>query len=297
MARVVTVAVPATSANMGPGFDSLGIALDITGQVTLRLDDERTAPPAGNAVPIMLLAARSAFSRAGVPVPEGLSACYEGDMPVGRGLGASAVLRVGAIVAANQILDQQLSSEELLQLASELEGHADNVAPALFGGFQVVVWNGAAVTRVEVPFPAALRAVLLVPDLEMPTAESRKLLPEQLSRAGAVHNIGRAALLVAALATGRLDALRVASDDVLHQPARAALFPALFPIIAAANRAGARCAYLSGAGSAVLALADAGFEGIGAAMLAAAEEAGMPAHVLHSGIRRCGAEVLRNEQS
>src|SRR4051812_10465617 len=120
MSRVVTVAVPATSANLGPGFDSLGIALDITGQVTLRSNDELSEPAAGTAAPIMLAAARSAFSRAGTQAPAGLSACYEGDMPVGRGLGASAVLRVGAIVAANQILDQRLSPEELLQVASEL---------------------------------------------------------------------------------------------------------------------------------------------------------------------------------
>src|SRR5262249_22596384 len=158
--------------------------------------------------------------------------------------------------------------------------------------FQVVVWDGKQVTHVSVPLPEALRCVVFVPELDMPTGESRKLLPRALERPDAVHNIGRASLLVAALATGRLDALNVATQDVLHQPARAQLFPAMFDIFAAARSAGALCAYLSGGGSSIMAFATEKEAAIGDAMAARARAAGVEGRVILTRPSPRGAHVV-----
>lgn len=294
MAATVTVRVPATSANLGPGFDSLGIALDLTADVRLTLHDAPAPYPTNRGEALALAAARALFMHAGKAAPAGLQAEFRSTIPVGRGLGASAVLRVGAVLAASRLLGDPFSLDEMLVIATELEGHADNAAPALFGGFQVVVWDEGLLSRVPVPLPPELQAILLIPELDMPTNESRRLLPTRFTRQEAVHNIGRAALLVAALATGRLDALRVATQDVLHQPARAQLFPALYDVIGAAVNAGAVCAYLSGGGSTVLALATDGADAIGQAMLTATERHGTPGRIIATRPRICGAEIVED---
>lgn len=291
----VTVRVPATSANLGPGFDALGLALGVTGDVTVAWAERPARFPESRADQLALSAARAVYERVGRPAPSGLRARYRGDIPVGRGLGASAVLRVGGIVAANALLGGPFDSEHLLTLATELEGHADNAVPALLGGFQVCVVSEAGVRHVQVPIPAALRAIVFVPDLDMPTAESRRLLPDELSRRDCVHNIGRAALLVAGLATGRLDVLDEATQDVLHQPARAKLFPEMYDLFAAAREAGALCAYLSGGGSSIMALATDNAGRIGEAMSARAARAGRGGRVIHTRPSTEGARIV--EQS
>jgi homoserine kinase len=288
----VTVRVPATSANLGPGFDALGMALDLTGEVTVGWPDRAAPLPQNPAEHLAVAAARAVLERAGMPVPSGLRARYQGDIPVGRGLGASAVLRTGAVVAANALLNSRFDQEQVLLIASELEGHADNVAPALLGGFQVCVWSEGGILHVPVPLPDSLRAVLFVPDLEMPTHESRKLLPASLTRQECVHNIGRAALLVAGLAAGRLDVLNEATRDVLHQPARAKLFPAMPSIFDAARDAGALCAYLSGGGSSIMALTVEHEQRIGDAMAARAKEHGHSGRVMITRPSARGAEIV-----
>jgi homoserine kinase len=288
----VTVRVPATSANLGPGFDALGLALAVTGEVTVEWSDRGGRFPAGRAEQLALTAARAVYTRAGRPPPPGLRVRYRADIPVGRGLGASAVLRVGAVVGANVLLGQPFDDETLLGIAAELEGHPDNAAPALLGGLQICVREERGLVHAAVPVPDGLHAVLFVPDLDMPTSESRRLLPSSLSRQDCVHNIGRAALLVAAMATGRLDLLDTATRDVLHQPARSRLFPAMYDIFAAARGAGALCAFLSGGGSAIMALADAAAEHIGDAMQARARAAGVGGRVILTRPSAQGAEVV-----
>lgn len=288
----VTVRVPATSANLGPGFDALGLALDVTGDLTVTWSTRAGHIGGSRADQLALSAARAIFERAGKPPPTGLQARYRGDIPIGRGLGASAVLRVGAVVGANALLGTPFGEDELLAVAAELEGHADNAAPALLGGFQVCVWTDAGISRVRVPVPAELKAIVFVPDLDMPTAESRRLLPAALSRPQCVHNIGRAALLVAGMATGRLDVLDVATQDVLHQPARAKLFPEMYDIFAAARAAGALCAYLSGGGSSIMALATTAEERVGEAMAARARAAGRTGRLIYTRPSPRGAEIV-----
>ncbi|MGH2598066.1 MAG: homoserine kinase [Dehalococcoidia bacterium] len=288
----VTVRVPATSANLGPGFDSLGLALNLYGEVTVTWTDRPARFPENRGEQIALGAAQAVYQHAGRPRPNGLRVSLGGDLPVGRGLGASAVLRVGAVLGANVVLGEPFDQEAVLRIAAELEGHADNAAPALLGGFQVVVWSGERIAHVGVPLPDGLRCVLFVPDLEMPTGESRKLLPGTLERRDAVHNIGRAALLVAAMATGRLDVLDLATQDTLHQPARSALFPAMFDIFAAAREAGALAAYLSGGGSSIMALATKNEATIGEAMSVRARRAGVDGRVIITHPSARGAHVV-----
>lgn len=288
----VTIRVPATSANLGPGFDALGVALDLAGDVIVTWSDRPARFPENRGEQLALGAAQAVYQHAGKPRPSGLRVQLRSDIPVGRGLGASAVLRVGAVMGANILLGEPLDMEAVLRLATELEGHADNVAPALFGGFQVCVATAERIVHVGVPLPDALRCVLFVPDLDMPTSESRKLLPRELSRADAVHNIGRAALLVASLAMGRLDTLDLATQDVLHQPARSQLFPAMFDIFRAARGAGALAAYLSGGGSSIMALATENEAAIGDAMTATARAAGVSGRVIVTRPSPTGARVV-----
>lgn len=288
----VTIRVPATSANLGPGFDTLGLALDIHGDVTVTWSDRPARFPDNRGEQLALGAAQAVYQHAGKPRPSGLRVAIQSGIPVGRGLGASAVLRAGAVMGANILLGEPFDRDTVLRIATELEGHADNVAPALLGGFQVVVWTGERVVHVGVPVPEALRCVAFVPELEMPTGESRKLLPRELERRDAVHNIGRCALLVAAMAAGRLDALDLATQDALHQPARAALFPAMFDIFRAAREAGALAAYLSGGGSSIMALATEHEAAIGEAMATRAREAGVAGRVILTRPSLVGARVV-----
>jgi len=285
----VSVRVPATSANLGPGFDCLGIALDLWATVTLSTGASQDDHPLARMV---LNAARAVFGAADMEPPQGFAATYQGSIPIARGLGASAVARVGGVVAANALAGQPFDRERLLLLATELEGHADNAAPALFGGLQVVVRDGERLTHVAVSLPTAMKAVLLIPELRMPTQMSRKLLPRSLSRADAVRNASRTALLVAALSQGRLDLLHEATKDRLHQPARARLFPAMYAIFDAARAAGAHCAYLSGGGSTICALCSDNEQGVADAMLEAARNREVAAETLITAPTERGAELL-----
>src|SRR3990172_3984174 len=261
----VSVRVPATSANLGPGFDCLGMALDIWATITLSRDIPEDDQPLGR---MALNAARALFAAAELEPPSGYGAACEGPIPVARGLGASAVARAGGVLAANALAGNPFDREYLLFLAAELEGHADNAAPALFGGLQVVVRERQKLLRIGVP------------------------LPQSLSRADAVQNASRAALLVAALSQGRFDLLGEATADRLHQPARAKLFPAMYAIFDAAKAAGAHCAYLSGGGSTICALCTENEEGIADAMLEAARSREVVAETMITAPTERGAEIV-----
>jgi len=207
-------------------------------------------------------------------MPE-LHICCLNDIPLARGLGSSAAAVVGGLMAANVLCGAPLSQDKLLQLGIEIEGHPDNVAPALLGGCQVVVQDGERWVHNQIPLPVNLRAVLLIPDFDMPTEETRSMLPPQVSREDAVYNLGRVALLVSALITNRLQYVRTATEDRLHQPQRGTLFPAMGAIFDAALSAGALGVVLSGGGSTVLAFTDGDGDAIGRAMSVAAVEKGI----------------------
>lgn len=290
----VSVRVPATSANLGPGFDSLGLALDWTATVTLATDGGAAADPAAAERPeprMALAAARTLFQQAGAD-PEPLHATVTSDIPVGRGLGVSALARVGGLVAANRLLGDPLDTAALLSLATRLERHADNAAPALLGGLRVVVEADDAVHELGIAPPPDLQLAMLIPEFSMPTEESRQRLPDRLTRNQSVHNIGRAALLVGALVERRYDLLRVACEDVLHQPARATLFPAMYPVFQAARDAGAHGVYLSGGGSTIAAFVTAAGTAVLGAMREAAAAHGVAAAGRVVALAAAGAQIV-----
>ena len=284
----VTVRVPATSANLGSGFDSLGLALAISVDVTVSLHPLEGAKDH----PMIAAAFRAAYDAAKRTAPAEVSVALAGGFPVARGLGASAAFRTAGIVAANAMMGEPLSGDDLLTIGSALETHADNMAPALFGGLQVVVYDGETWHRLAVPIADGLKVVLLVPDFEMPTNQSRRKLPQQLSREDAVFNVGRAALLVSALAQGRWELLDTGTQDKLHQPARAEIFPALFDCFTAAKDGGAHAAYLSGGGSSVAAFATQDEERIARLMQQAAVSRGYSARTIITEPGALGAHVL-----
>ncbi|MDA1347271.1 MAG: homoserine kinase [Chloroflexi bacterium] len=257
----LTVRVPATSANMGPGFDCLGLALDFWNEVRVDLGGSGLQVT-GEGEGSLSLGKHNlvhegislAFAEAGQPMPRIGVRCHN-EIPLGRGLGSSSAAVVGGLVAGNELCGRPLSQDRLLELAAQTEGHPDNSAAALLGGCQIVVQDGDRLVTATVPVPEGLRAVLFIPDMPMPTEHARGLLPPIVDRSDAVFNTGRTALLVSAFFSGDLSKLRVATQDRLHQPARETIFPAMKNIIKSALDAGALGVFLSGAGSTVLALA------------------------------------------
>ena len=296
-ATAVTVRVPATSANLGAGFDCLGLALDLFASITVTFGEAEQHPTDDVGEKMVLTAIRQTYQRLGKAAPNGLRARYHVSIPLGRGLGASAVARVAGAVAVNEFEHGAMSEGQLLDIASELEGHGDNACPALFGGMQVCVQAADGhYLRAACRFPSEAAMAILIPDHSMPTKEARKALPEQYSKADAVHNTGRAALFVAAMASGQMELLAEATDDRIHQRQRASLFPPMFDIFAAARGTGAHAAWLSGAGSSIAAICpEAGAREIAAAMLEASVSRGYPARSLVTRIAREGATVSRVE--
>lgn len=294
MSDSVTLRVPATSANLGPGFDCLGIALDIFDTVRL----EAGAGPApgqdlkGQHQALILLAVAKLYERLGRPA-QALRVSCDHVIPVGRGMGSSAAAIVAGVLGANALEGSPLSQAEVAELCAQIEGHPDNSTPCLLGGFQASVLEDDKLTGVSVPFPQGLEAALFIPDFPMPTHETRKLLPTQLSRADVVFQVGRTALLVAALATGALDVLRFATQDKLHQPARGQVFSGMFPLFDAALEAGALCAYLSGGGPTVLALTQGSAAGVAVALESEGRRLGVNGEVRVTRPTARGAQVVQ----
>jgi homoserine kinase len=256
----VHVRVPATSANLGPGFDALGLALALHNEVeaaeadgvSVRIAGEGAGRLPAGADNVVARGVRLAFEAAGRPF-KGVALTCVNRIPAARGLGSSAAAWVGGLVAGNALLGEPLDRDALLGLAARAEGHPDNVAAALLGGLTVSCAEGDRVTAIALPVPADVRWVVLVPVVTSATAEARAVLPASVPRADAVFNVQRVALLLAALSAGRPAALRVALDDRLHQPYRRRLFPWMPAVAEAAREAGALGCVLSGAGPSLLA--------------------------------------------
>ncbi len=300
--RQVTVRVPATSGNLGPGFDCLGMALDWWNDVHMGASSTPAVRTLGEGADtldsaednLVYRAAQTLFREAGED-PPCLSIVCENRIPLARGLGSSAAAIVGGLVAANALCSRPLDRQRLLDLAVRMEGHADNVTPALLGGCQVVVRDGDMVVTDAVPVSPDLMAIILVPDLPVSTKDARAALPGEVAREDAVYNLGRVALLVNSLSLGRLENLRVATQDRLHQPARARIFPAMKYILRAAENAGALGAFLSGGGSSVLALATSRFMTIGLEMADAADKLGFSGSLKITSPSPLGAHILPAE--
>ena len=255
----IKVTVPASAANLGPGFDTLGLALSLYNEILLEEDDRVTVMIEGEGAHsldrsrenVVVRGALAVYETAGRPF-RGLNVSMKNQIPPSRGLGSSAAAWLGGIIGANALLGAPLEAEEVLTLAARKEGHPDNVAAAFLGGLTVSCWNDDRVEAVKLSVSSTLSWVVFVPEVTGSTAEARAILPERVSRADAVFNVSRACLLLAALERGRVDLLPLAMDDRLHQPYRRRLFPWMDAVMAAARAAGALGSVLSGAGPSIL---------------------------------------------
>ena len=238
--QAVTLAVPASTSNLGPGFDTLGMALDLCNEVTLQVGhigdasgvDHISGAGADSLATdesnLVLRAANALYRKLG-QTPPPLRATLHNRIPLARGLGSSGAAAIGGLVAANILTGEHLGEADLLALATDIEGHPDNVAPALMGGLVISAVaearDGRRILTHRLP-PPPVAIVLCIPDQPLATEVARRVLPQHVPLGTAVHNLGRVALLVAALATGDYTHLRQAMDDRLHQPPRATVFSA-----------------------------------------------------------------------
>ncbi len=258
---MILARVPATSANLGAGFDCLGLAIDLYNDVALvpggpfRIEivgEGADSLPRDRANLVARTVVRF-FEEIGCATPQ-FSLRLTNRIPMTGGLGSSSTAIVGGLLAANRLAGEPLSRDELLRLAYSIEGHPDNVAPAMLGGLVLSIVDDGVLSTVRLPIPRDLRGVLFLPGFSISTREARRRLPARVSFQDAVFNVGRSALFVAAMTTGRLELLRTATQDRLHQPYRQVLFPSMPRLFDAALRAGALGVWLSGAGSALMAL-------------------------------------------
>uniref|UniRef100_A0A7S3YS76 Homoserine kinase n=1 Tax=Lotharella globosa TaxID=91324 RepID=A0A7S3YS76_9EUKA len=237
----VTVAVPATSANMGPGFDTIGIALNVWNTMTVERSDKLQIHVSGEGsgkVPmddsnLVVFGVKTAFEQAGMKMPPLRFKCHN-RIPFARGLGSSSAgitagLLAGLVLSGTRV--PVWGHETFLQLACGIEGHPDNVAPAIYGGIQLGMHTGERWLSSRVPTPHGLQAIVFIPESIGETKVARAVLPETLTYKEAVYNISRASFLVNALNTGNLADLKYATQDALHQPQRSAQFPHMTPVI------------------------------------------------------------------
>lgn len=306
--RRVAVEVPATTANIGAGYDCLGMALELTnriglevrswgrGAIELAVEGEGAGDLPADSRNRFVQGVEAAIREARGSLPDGASWRIEmvNRIPLARGLGSSAAATVGGLLAANALLGDALSTADLLRLATAIEGHPDNAAAVLLGGFVVSAAIGDSVEAIRFDVPRGIRAVIFIPDLRLSTAEMRKVLPVKVPREDAVANLGRVALGVAGMASGRRDILRILTDDRLHEPYRAAVYPQLPRMVADARAAGAIGACLSGAGSAIVAFVDtvSGVARIESAFRAAAADTDLPGRVEVVAPRNAPAKVI-----
>lgn len=306
----LTVLTPATSANLGPGFDSLGLALQLYNRFDVEIGGSDPLTPqievqgelgAGLSTGpdnLFFRALALLFERRQALLPA-LKIRMHINIPPGCGLGSSATAVVGGLMAANELLRLQdpslaYSQEDLLAPAVEAESgnHPDNVAPALLGGLVATTVVEGEIHAVKTRFPEVLKAVIFTPSFPMDTVAGRKLLPSAYPKADVTFNTGRVALLLTALQTGRYEVIGEAMQDRLHQPYRQALFPAMPAIIEAAVVAGAYGACLSGGGSSLIALASSNFHPILQSMQETARSLGVDGQGMILAADQQGARII-----
>ena len=284
MSKKIVVKTPATSANLGSGFDCLAIALDIFNTVSVEIGNKsiQVIGEGENELPVdennlIYKMIKLVMDQQGYNVPE-LNIVCENHIPISRGLGSSAAAILSGLLIGNELSENHLSTKDLFALGSEIEGHSDNIAATLFGGCQIVVQDKKINSNVLIP--KNLNVVLYIPKEHISTDQARSALPSSLSYSDVTHNLGRIALLINSLNTGNLNDLKIATEDKLHQPYRQSILPFIRVIINAAINAGAYGAFLSGSGSTILALSSGKEMTIAYEMMDAASKAGIEGDTL-----------------
>jgi homoserine kinase len=259
---MIRVEVPATSANLGSGFDSLGIALTMKNRVWMEEYDALQITCTDNVdIPkdesnLIFWAANYLYELCGKKLP-GLRIIQENNIPLARGLGSSSSCIVAGILGANRFLGNPLSETDIINLAAKIEGHPDNTSPAITGGLVASAMEGERVYSVSVPVSEKIRFAVMIPPFELKTEKAREVLPKSYSREDAVYNLSRSGLMTASLFSGKLENLRVAVQDMIHQPYRRDLIDGYDGVFRMSYELGSLGTYVSGAGPTIIAMIDA----------------------------------------
>ncbi len=259
---MIRIDVPATSANLGSGFDSLGIALTMMNRVWMEEWDEIDIESVDDTVVptdesnLIFQAAKEVYDLCGKKIP-GLKIRQENNIPMARGLGSSSACIVAGILGANRLLGSPLSTHALINLACKIEGHPDNTTPAISGGLVASAMDCNRVYSVSVPVSEKIAFAVMIPPFELKTEEARKVLPEMYSRQDAVFNLSRTGLMTASLFSGNLENLRVAVQDKIHQPYRSGLINNYETVFRMSYELGSLGTYVSGAGPTIMAMIEA----------------------------------------
>ncbi len=281
----ITVRVPASTSNLGSGFDTLGIALNLYNFVKVTRSAEPgvtiTSPISNDARPgatkMIEETAKQFFSSAKAEA-FGFDVDLSGDVPIARGLGSSVTVRLGVVMALNELCGDSIHHWNILNLVTALEHHPDNAAPALFGGFAVAGMVGEEVRCLSVKVKPFIKFITMIPPFEVSTEKARTLVPDTFSKSDAIHILNRASMVSAAFARGDVEVLRGFFDDRIHQPYRSQLIPALPKVIDAGVKAGAIGGWLSGSGSTIICLST---DNQNTHPIAAAMEKEIPGSAMH----------------
>jgi len=305
--RSIEVRVPASTANLGAGFDCLGLALELylTARVTVQIRPgsrtlARTRGVGSASLPkspeqnLIFRAMRYAAEKEGFQLPA-VRLAVKNEIPMAGGLGSSAAAAVAGVALAYATAGRSLSQEHALRYAKEIEGHADNAGAAMLGGLVVTyTQTDGGVGAMRLAWPKMIRVIAVTPAIELPTKKSRAVLPALVPRDDAVENLQRSALFVAAIEARRYDLIWDAMQDRLHQHYRQKLIPGLAEVLAIPQMPGLLGLALSGAGPSVVALATAGFDEIGKAIAARFEHAGLAATIRFLEVAQDGISILEN---
>lgn len=262
---MIKIKIPASTANLGSGFDSLGAALNLYNVVSAEeYDGCDISSSDGSSVPnneqnLIYRSAKELYEICGKPF-YGLKIIETNNIPMARGLGSSSACIVGGLMAANALCKNPLTKDEMLDIAAKIEGHPDNVAPALLGGLTASAMENEKVFYTKCELKDELKFCAFVPDFELKTADARAVLPKETPLGDAVFNISRAALLASSFALGKYENLQIGTKDRLHQPFRLPLIPGSEYIINSSLENGALASYISGAGSTIMAIYNGSFE-------------------------------------
>lgn len=258
---MIRIQIPATSANLGSGFDSLGVALTMYNQVWMEVSDETVISSKDSIdVPkdknnLIYWSAEYLYKECGKTLP-GLTIIQENNIPMTRGLGSSSACIVAGLVGANRFLGNPLTKKDLVNLASKIEGHPDNTTPALMGGLVTSAIDCGKVYSVSVPVAENIRFGVFIPPFELSTEYARSVLPDTYSKEQAVYNLSRSSLMTSSLFSGSLENLRVAVQDQLHQPYRMSLIKGADAVFRTSYELGSYGTYISGAGPTIIAIID-----------------------------------------
>lgn len=258
---MIKIQIPATSANLGSGFDSLGVALNMYNYVWMEEADEiDISSKDGMKIPsdesnLIYWSAQRLYQECGKTLP-GLKIIQENNIPMTRGLGSSSACIVAGLKGANRFLGSPLSRHDLVNLACKIEGHPDNTTPALLGGLVTSAMENGRVYSVSVPVAKNIRFGVFIPPFELKTEVARNALPNEYTRENAVYNLSRSALMTAALFSGSLENLRVAVQDSLHQPFRKQFINGVDTVFRMSYELGSYGTYISGAGPSIIAILD-----------------------------------------